>query len=365
MTNQHHLVRLGRSSGNATADSSSDPVITNTPPLPIIDFNAMGGAAPGLPNTPDEIPAADAVVITWAEAEWAAMEHVFVGGNQEMPYSARSTSSWPGWKEFNWDMPSDPPSGWTYWGYYRLVTIGGKNVLLFKSNTHLDWPGESYLEQLIGLLIKYATPSLILSIGTAGGARLADHIGTVNVVNTGTLYNADEPESEWPVYANAWAPGWNIISGSAFTAAMLPVPTTQLDLGSLAMQFNAQYGTRYTLAELNPGNLDMGTPEPAVNNLTPSVSLLTTSTFVVANTSGNYANYACVEMDDAVIGKVCNENGVAFGFVRNISDPVQNAALPQDVQGNWGSFIYDAYGMYTSYNGALAAWAILQERYGA
>ena len=29
------------------------------------------------------------------------------------------------------------------------------------------------------------------------------------------------------------------------------------------------------------------------------------------------------------------------------------------VQGNWGSAVYDACGFYTSYNGALAVWAML------
>ena len=46
---------------------------------------------------------------------------------------------------------------------------GGADVLLFKSNTHLDWPGPAYLEDLIKLLIEEVSPALILSIGTAGG----------------------------------------------------------------------------------------------------------------------------------------------------------------------------------------------------
>ncbi|PYQ28018.1 MAG: hypothetical protein DMF56_17910 [Acidobacteria bacterium] len=37
---------------------------------------------------------------------------------------------------------------------------------------------------------------------------------------------------------------------------------------------------------------------------------------------------------------------------------VGHVPLP-DVQSNWGSYIYDAYDLYTSYDGALAAWAIL------
>ena len=64
-------------------------------------------------------------------------------------------------------------------------------------------------------------------------------------------------------------------------------------------------------------------------------------------------------MDDAIIGKACSANGVPFGFVRNVSDPAQGASLPAKVQGNWGSAVYDTYGFYTSYNGALAAWAML------
>jgi hypothetical protein len=64
-------------------------------------------------------------------------------------------------------------------------------------------------------------------------------------------------------------------------------------------------------------------------------------------------------MDDAIIAEACVAAGKQFGFVRNISDPVQSAAQPAKMQGNWGSTIYDAYGFYTSYNGALAAWAML------
>jgi hypothetical protein len=55
--------------------------------------------------------------------------------------------------------------------------------------------------------------------------------------------------------------------------------------------------------------------------------------------------------------------GTGFGFVRNISDPVQNAALASKIQDNWGSAIYYVYGLYyTSYNGAMAAWATLRLR---
>ena len=43
----------------------------------------------------------------------------------------------------------------------------------------------------------------------------------------------------------------------------------------------------------------------------------------------------------------------------NISDPVQNSMLPATIQAHWGEAIHDAYGIYTGYNGAIAAWAVL------
>ena len=86
---------------------------------------------------------------------------------------------------------------------------------------------------------------------------------------------------------------------------------------------------------------------PAINNLTAAgTPLVTAKSFVVANTSGNLANFACVEMDDAVIAMAATGK-TAFGSVRNISDPIQNANLPEAFQGQWGEAIYTAYGMYT------------------
>jgi nucleoside phosphorylase len=117
------------------------------------------------------------------------------------------------------------------------------------------------------------------------------------------------------------------------------------------------------LNQLDPDSLNMGAPAPAINNLTKAgTALVTAKSFVVANTSGNLASFACVEMDDAVIAMTANGK-TPFGSVRNISDPIQNAALPNLFQGHWGEAIYTAYGLYTSYNGALAAWAILSGQF--
>ena len=150
------------------------------------------------------------------------------------------------------------------------------------------------------------------------------------------------------------------LENANFNQLLFPVPTKASDLQTLCSQFNQHYRTNYTLAQLDPNGLNLGDVTPQIDDQTGGdASLLTTSTFVVGTTAGNYQTYTSIEMDDAIIGEACASSGTAFGFVRNVSDPVQSAALPAQVQGNWGSAVYDAYGFYTSYNGAVAAWAML------
>jgi kumamolisin len=349
---------------DATAEKSNkefNPTITNHPDLPVIDWASIGASAPQLPATPaDQLPAADAVVICWADAEWAPIQHVFCDSGNPMSYSDRTRGEWPGWQKYNNNLPSGVDTQWTYWGYYRLVLIGDKRVLLFKSNTHLDFPGQQYLEQLVGIFISTVKPSLILSTGTAGGTIPTNHVGTINVVDAGTLYAQQEPQSSWNTYASTWKAGWDIVSKTGFTQLLVPVPTTEEDVSSIANQFNKFYNTSYPLSELDPGNLSIADGEPSLNNMTTAgTSLLTADSFVVGATNGDFGAFACIEMDDAIIDMTCKAANVAFGSVRNISDPAQNIALPQQAQGNWGSAIYNAYGFYTSYNGAIVAWAIL------
>jgi nucleoside phosphorylase len=337
------------------------PAITNTPDLPAINWGQAGQAAPVLVSSSSTtLPSADAIVITWAEAEWAAMQHVFCASGNSMPYSNRNTGSWGGWNKYSKGLPSGASSEWTFWGEWRLVKIGTSTVMLFKSNTHLDFPGAAYLMDMIKLLIQDVKPSLIVSIGTAGGAETEDHVGTVRAVSAGTLYKSGASPGSWPVYKNSWSGPNTILDSSGFAKLLFPIPTTASDLESLCSQFNAYYKTAYALSDLDPDGLNGGDSSPKVENQTGgAMSLLTTPTFVVGTTAGDYQSYICIEMDDAIIAEACQGTGVAFGFVRNISDPVQNAALSAEIQGDWGSTIYDTYGIYTSYNGALAAWALL------
>jgi nucleoside phosphorylase len=57
----------------------------------------------------------------------------------------------------------------------------------------LDWPGATFLTALIKLIVADVKPGLILSIGTAGGAKPQDHIGTVRAVSAGALFESKKP----------------------------------------------------------------------------------------------------------------------------------------------------------------------------
>lgn len=347
----------------AKSTYSKAPTISNTPDLPSIDWTSLGAEAPKLlPSTPNELEKADAVMITYAEAEWAAQQQVFCQSGTAMPYSDRSTSYWEGWHEFKKDLT--PQKDWTYWFYYRLVEIAGKKVYLIKSNTHLDSPGKYELERMTQLIIDYINPEIILSTGTAGGAIVDDHIGTVNITNAGAMYSKEVSPDKWPVYSNDWLADMSVANQEAFTKLLFPVPTTTSDLEGLVTAFNKANGTTFTLDKLNPGDVDYGSDTLKVADFTPKKTPLCTSdSFVIATNSGNYENYVCMEMDDAVIGEICNDNNTAFGFVRNISDPVQMENLLFKDQKNWGGSLYTAYGFYTSYNSALVSWALLYAKF--
>jgi nucleoside phosphorylase len=353
---------LARPTRLLAADAGADAPTTHVhglPPLAPIDWQAGGFTPPQPLDTPATLPKADAVVIVWADAEWAAMHHVFCASAESMPHSRGEEGDFPGWQKDAANLVAGPAE-WTYWGDYRLVQVGETRVLLYKSNTHLDYPGEAALKALIQRLAAIVQPKLIVSTGTAGGANATDHVGTVPIVSSATRYEAGKPPANWPRYAGAWRPQAAALKQASFAELLMPIPITPAALNELVSQFNAHGSTSYTLEQLDPLGLNLPDPVPAIHNLSGgTTSLLTASTFLVGTTDNRFDAYACIEMDDAVVAAECSQAGVLYGSVRNLSDPAQNPDLPPKAQGDWGSTIYKTYGFYTSFNGALAAWATI------
>jgi hypothetical protein len=356
------------------------------PPLPVVDWQRIGKAAPVRvpvayqgPDAP--LPRADVVVMTWTSAEWSAFDHVFL--NSGTTRDKESTDWRHYWYQYSRGAPTvegAPPST-PLWGLYQLVDIPGasgapQRVLLFKCNAHLAHaPWFQGLTQMLQLILQDTQPSLILSIGTAGGTRPDVRLGDTVVTNAAHI-TLQKPE-------NAGAG----IDGQTFTSSG-PFPSQDLYAQVQAqLMFRMSNVATYpalenALAEVHltvPDSGDFGLEDLLNDALRPEslhdpralpmpgTPLLTTDFYYIA-TGDDAAQYAVLEMDDAVIAYVAGQAGVDYAFFRNISDPIVPATtaggttIPDAVRDGWSGQIYKDFGLYTSYNGALATWASLAAR---
>src|ERR1700722_3101885 len=100
-TSHNPKLRFGLSLEQARICLAS-AAVANPPPLPAVDYGLVGREPPKLLPTPaGTLPQASTVVMTWAEAEWAALQQVFCGGGSTMPYGGRSRPLWPGWQKYS------------------------------------------------------------------------------------------------------------------------------------------------------------------------------------------------------------------------------------------------------------------------
>lgn len=358
----------------------SAPVNTAPSVLPPVDWASIGAQAPAPvtisykgPDAP--LPAADVVMFTWTDSEWSAMDHVFLHGSVQG--DSESTTLIHKWLQYSKSAPSGSNQGGKLWGYYQLVEIQGKSgtkrVLLMKSDSHLAHPPWiNGLEKMVAAVVADAKPKQIYSIGTAGGASVNQHLGDVAITNGGTLQLqiSDNTQSglNGKTFTSSWFPDLSLMPKAQQLFFPLNKVATLADLASVLQsakngkQEGATQLAPFTVndllnAAIDPANL--GSPKAVNFQGTP---LLTTDFYFIA--AGN-SNYAALEMDDAVIGYAAGQANVDFVFVRNISDTLvpattpANQPIPPDARQAWSSAVYDAYGMFTSYNSAIAAWATI------
>jgi hypothetical protein len=58
------------------------------------------------------------------------------------------------------------------------------------------------------------------------------------------------------------------LANANFKQLLFPVPSKTSDLEAMDLQFNRQYGTNYTLAQLDPDGLNLGYATPQIDNQT-------------------------------------------------------------------------------------------------
>ncbi|HYN86905.1 MAG TPA: hypothetical protein VER55_00175 [Ardenticatenaceae bacterium] len=364
-------------------DVHAVPYSIEWPPLPIVDWQRVGQSAPRPvpvsyqdPSAP--LPHADFVVLTWTSAEWSALDHVFLNSGSTRTKSARDWQrSWYLYSRNAPPPPSDSKTG-PFWGYYQLVEIDAAQdqplrVLLFKSNSHLAHPNWLQgLEDMLGDILQDVQPASIYSIGTAGGTREDVRLGDVAITNSAHIQlqkpdNAGSPINGQSFTCDGWFPATTLLQ-PAQEQLFFPMNSivTYPALQNALAQLHGQVpdSANFTLDDLlndalRPGALASSRALPM-----PGTPLLTTDYYYIA-TGADAAQWAVLEMDDAVIAYVAGQQGIRYAFVRNISDPLvpdttsAGVTIPDEVRDRWSGLIYEDYGFYTSFNGALTTWAAI------
>jgi nucleoside phosphorylase len=356
-------------------------VATGLPPLPAINWGLVGQAAP-IPITisnhrPEaKLPKADIAVLTWTEEEWSAFDNVFLHSSTSLNSTSSAFKS--KWLLYSRGAPAGSSDN-KLWGYFQLVKIQGQggasfDVLLFKSDTHLAHPPWiAGLTNMVDAILADAQPQRIYSIGTAGGANGGQNLGDVPLTNAARLQatlhdNTGVTYNNQTVTCTSWFPDTTTLLPAVQAKLFYPLSqvATRTELQQVLQDAqNSKEGKSlkpFTLDDLlnsalEPANLS--SPKALVLKDTP---LLTTDTYYIAPSN---TPYAALEMDDAVVAHTAQQQGIAFAFVRNISDTLVPSTTPSGVaigdqaRQAWSSAVYDRFGIYTSLNGALAAWATI------
>ncbi len=367
-------------------DIHADSDISNKSVLPPVNWESIGHAAP-IPikidtrNSTDKLPSADIVILTWTSAEWFALDHIFLNSDTTGVVDEREwRHTWLPYTRSAEDYHADKKSG-RLWGHFQMVQItdlsGRKwRVLLFKSNSHLAHPPWiEGLRKMLRLILEDTKPDRIYTIGTAGGARLDQHLGDAIITNA-TLLKLQRPQ--------------NTLDSDNGSMSRCPTwyPTTKLieDVENSLLYHMDQIVTQDSLEKLFSELKEKNPDDSGINDLTLSdlvndsikpefldkpkvhsmkdVPLLTTDFYYVAKGDNSDA-YSFLEMDDAIIASEANLAGVRFSCIRNISDPIvrdksdNGTPISESVRNDWSGMIYTNFGLQSSYNSALTTWATI------
>ena len=356
------------------------------PFLPPIPWNDIGQKAPeSLPigdrRPEDPLPRADWIVITWTSAEWFALDHVFLNSHQQGDASDHTfRKDWYAYTHKASDFRGETRSG-ELWGKFQMVQITDQSdrpwrVILFKSNAHLAHaPWIDGLSAMMRCIMEDSGVSRVYTIGTAGGARLNQSLGDAVITNSAVLKlqrpeNVHDHGNGNSYRCPTWYPDISLLpSVQKHLLFKMNQVANSDSFAHLFDELREMHADDPSMRHISLDDLinEALSPEslasPKIMSL-QDVPLLTTDFYYVANGNNSDA-FSFLEMDDAVIAREANEMGVPFACIRNISDPIvpgktkDGKMIPDAVRNDWSGLIYKNFGLYSSFNGALATWATI------
>ncbi len=363
--------------------AAAEPMFSVPPPA------AAPAAAPGLLSFPDglapvlvpapadhdpaaPLPRADVVVITWTVDELAGLAKVFTPGHSAAQW-ARYTHLFET-KYLPRIRKGAPAATSGRLGSFQMVTLAGLNVLLMKSELHLNQDGVKTGEGTATLPVKdffrqivhEARPKYVFTAGTAGSVFDTFQLGDVVVTRAAKFrlqqefrnekFNGATHTSDWQIPATHEPEALALMAKFADQIVEPPFapPTTAFPFPGPPIHSSP---ANVPDIKMEIGGRDMPEFHP----------ILTTDYFEYGTTTNRLDQFgAAVEMGDAALGLAVSDlkNPPKWAVIRNMSDPVINGALPSkefklNEQTTWAVGYYTAYGLWTSVMGALATWGII------
>ena len=292
------------------------------------------------------LPHADVLVVTWTVDEGHALSRVLTPGkdsrNDYVPYTHN-------YGVISSKMSKSSPAVQAKrLGAYWTTAIGGKKVVVFKSDSHLSQDTNKALPKgnkslpnvdVWTQIISEVQPKLVITTGTAGGIGRQCEVGDV-VISPIVCFDCKKWLKKEPFAQESFKD----------------------TVGSTKYLAKAK-----SLFKVNSGQLPKSNTRPPeiLQSTGESSSVLTTDFFGFDTSDDHYGLRglgAVSEMGDAVLGLVATEIGDSaprWVAVRNVSDPQIKAEGTIQDQANLAAQIYKGYGRWSSVCSAIVCWALI------
>jgi nucleoside phosphorylase len=296
------------------------------------------------PKAGAPLPRADVLVVTWTVDEGHALSRVLTPGKDSHNDYISYTHNYA---KISADMRGGCPAKEAKrLGAYWTAKIGGKSVVVFKSDSHMSQDGPKMPNiEVWRQIIEEVRPKLVITTGTAGGIGTAVEVGDVLVSSIVTF----DCKSKFKNFK---------VDGELIAH----------DHYSSAAADTKYFVKAKDLFKANAGQL------PKTNTRAPKIikagarSLKTgvlTTDFFGFDTSSNYYGLkdegTVSEMGDAVLGLVAKEMGAKappWLAIRNVSDPqIASSVGTIRQQAAYAATIYKGYGRWSSVCSAIVCWA--------
>lgn len=291
------------------------------------------GAPAGAP-----LPRADVLVVTWTVDEGHALSRVLTPGkdsrNDYQPYT------------HNWEALSplfrkgSPAVEAQRLGTFWSTAIGSKNVVVFKSDSHMSQDGPKLPNLNVWQqIIAEVQPKLVITTGTAGGIGANAQVGDV-VVSPLVRFDCLSKFKSKPFHDAAYSSAAADMSNFAIATKLFGANAKQLPPDNK-----------------RPPKIILTSPKAL------KTCVVTTDFFGFDTSDDHYKLQglgAISEMGDAVLGLAASTAGTGFPnwlAIRNVSDPQIKAEGTLEQQAQTAAQIYKGYGRWSSVCSAITCWA--------